>query len=281
MKIFIGIDFSECSINAAQCIVAMMKNKKCEIWLAHCYSEFIDLKEFKEEYKLKKEEIEPKYFEKLRNIKNELSLLLSGDEKKNISFYTELLHGYAEDMLSKRINELNPDLAVMGSPLAKNSITELMGSIISDLLQKVTVPVLAIPPNKSIQLCSLNNIMFLTDYKSTDFSSLHRLLEMMTYESVSVHCIHFCNSHIDKYDEMRRANQQIYCDETYQNHRFYCKIILSDDMIKSINEVINKNNIQLIALTKVKRNLISKLLHPDISKKLLFNAQIPIIIFNE
>ena len=286
IKILAGIDFSDCSRRAAVYLVEMIKNQEFELVLNHSYSDFIDVKEFdadfkSEELQHKKEVIENTYLNRLSEFRETLEEQLLKNNNTNYQINIDLKHGYPEDQLVKIANVYHPDLIVMGSSVKSNSINELMGTVTSDLIRKTFAPVLSVPLLADTEFVEIRNILYLTDYHSSDFDSLHRLLKIMANQMVNVYCIHFCHSKPDKFDEMRIQDLQKYCDETYRNHKFFCELIIGEELVDSINQFITQKSINVIAVTRIRRNRITKFLHPDISKRLLFHTHIPIIVFNE
>jgi len=58
-----------------------------------------------------------------------------------------------------------------------------------------------------------------------------------------------------------------------------CGLLESDNMQEGIEKFIISRNIDVLALTTRKRNLLQQLFSPSITKKFLFQSNIPLLIF--
>jgi nucleotide-binding universal stress UspA family protein len=53
-----------------------------------------------------------------------------------------------------------------------------------------------------------------------------------------------------------------------------------EPFIPALEKYVAENNIDLIAMTKRKRNMIAKLFSPEITRKILFHTDIPLLVFH-
>jgi hypothetical protein len=159
---------------------------------------------------------------------------------------------------------------------------ELLGSITSDVITRSKAPVIAVPP-LAIPLSDEkpHNILYITNFKPSDFASLHQLIERIIPSGCTIHCAHYCHSRPDKWDEGRMVELQQYCTETYRNQSINCSSIIGSNFLESTDKFISTHQIDLIVMTREKRNAITQLLHPDITRKLLFHSHIPLLFYNE
>jgi nucleotide-binding universal stress UspA family protein len=67
--------------------------------------------------------------------------------------------------------------------------------------------------------------------------------------------------------------------EEYGEYEVECGLIESEDLLSGIQDFIHEKEIDVISLTSHKRNLLSKLIQPSITKKILFQSEIPMLVF--
>ena len=154
-----------------------------------------------------------------------------------------------------------------------------MGSVTSDIVRKAHVPVLTIPAESNIDLNRISNILFVTDFSEADYKSLHKLILLTAPFKTVIHCVKVNTTSPDKWDERKMNEFRIYSSNTYRNHTIKTKILYSENFIEAVDKLIIENRIDIIAMTRKKRNIISSLFHPGITRKVLFHTNIPLLVF--
>ena len=285
IRILVPVDFSDYAFNALDYAVKLGGEIPSEITLAHCFPEVFDEKDIdvpegtvdmgriiQQKRESEREAIE-KIIEKTKAGFND-------NQRKNILLKLYFEVGYAEDILLELSNELLPDVIVMGTKSKGETIKELLGSVTSDVVRKAHVPVLTIPAESSIDLNRISNILFITDFSGTDYKSLHKLMLLITPFKTLIHCIKVNTSTPDKWDKDKMNKFSEYCATTYRNHKIKAGILYSENFIDTLDKFILDNSIDIIAMTRKKRNVISSLFHPGITRKILFHTNIPLLVFH-
>ena len=192
-----------------------------------------------------------------------------------------MLYEVITDILVEISNQELPNVIVMGTKSKGETIKELLGSVTSDVINHAVVPVLAVPAESSINLKEINRILFVTDFGETDYRSIHKLMTLIEPFETKVYVTQFASGAPDKWDKDKLVQMRIYCEETYRNYHLEFDYISGDDFLNSLDEFISTKGINLIAMTKHKRNMISKFFHPSITRKVLFHTDIPLLVFHE
>ncbi len=68
--------------------------------------------------------------------------------------------------------------------------------------------------------------------------------------------------------------------DQYKDYDVECSLIEENDFMKGAQEFIREKNIDIISMVTHKRNLISKLLNPSYTRKVLFHTNIPFLVFH-
>ncbi|WP_430811380.1 MULTISPECIES: universal stress protein [unclassified Carboxylicivirga] len=271
VRLYVPVNFTEYSLNAVQYALNLGQKIPSVLSLIYCRPPINDNSE------PLKENIE----ERLIQFSKELEEGFNAQQKENITLITRVEAGYPEDTLVNISHKEDPDAIVMGTRSKGDTIKELLGSVTSDVVKNARVPVLAVPAQSTIDSNSISNVLFLSDFDSCDYRSLHKLIRLISPFKTQVFAAHFKTSPPDKWDKKRLEEMRLYCQQTYRNYTINFGFITDEDFIGGLDSFINENRIDLIAMTRHKRNMISKLLHPSITRKILFHTDIPLLVFHE
>lgn len=269
VRINVPVNFSEYSINAINYALALAQKLDVDITLLYCK---FDVEEDSED-NFSDEEILQHFNALLERFKPRTS--------EHIRLHTRILHGYPEDVLVRLSEEEEPDAIVMGTKSKGETFKELLGSVTSDVIKNSKVPVLAVPADSMIDVEHINHILFVTDFGEQDYRSLHKLNKLITPFATKVHAVHFTVREPDRWDKKRLEEMRLYSVETYRKYHIDFEFITGEEFIESLDAYIKSNKIDMIAMTRHKRNMISKIFHPSITRKILFHTDVPLLVFHE
>ena len=277
IRFLIPINFEPYTLNAINYSSLLAEKFQGEITLLHVFTPYFDENEEEDENHKKISSIEETYTE-LENIKNQT---IKDFNNPNIAIKTKVIEGYPEDVIPAFCNDYSPDLIVMGTKSKGETIKELLGSVTLDIIRNVNYPVLAVPTDYDLNLNKLNNILFLTDFCKGEYTSLHKLVRLTMSFNTIIHSVQYNSEGKEKADVDLLNEYLEYCASTYRNQKMEAEYIYGDDVLEAANEYIKNTDIDLLAITRKKRNIISKLLHPSITKTMLFNIDIPMLFFHQ
>lgn len=285
LRILIAVNFTTSSDKAMAFAVQLLHTLDCHIRLIYCYSDFIELEEYAQ-IKLNAEtsakDVKEVFVNRLMNQEAEVKRLWEATGTTALLTLSSMsVKGEVESMVSYEADTWHPSLVVVGSSVEKNTFTELMESTASDVIDKTQSPVLVVPRNTEIVAEKMNHILFLTNFKSEEYISLHRLIELLPGHGATLHCVRYLHDHPDQWDHMRLEALREYINQTYPNHGIVCETLTGDHHLEALNHYVKEKNMGILALTRRKRKAIFKFLHPDISHKLLHHAHMPVLVFNE
>jgi len=70
-----------------------------------------------------------------------------------------------------------------------------------------------------------------------------------------------------------------YMQKEFGEIRISCDLIVSDDIFKGLEMYIRNNDIGLISMTTHKRNMITKLLNPSLTQRMMFHTRLPLLVY--
>ncbi len=278
IRFLIPINFEPYTVNAINYCIMLAHKLEGEITLFHAYTPFLneDTEEVKQDTQLISSP--EKALERLNQIKEET---LNNAKFKEVVIKTKVEQGYPEDVIPAFCNHYTPDLVVMGTKSKGETIKELLGSVTLDVIQNVNDPVLVVPKDYDLNLNRLHNVLFLTDFDKCEYSSLHKLVRLIMSFNIVIHNVQYCPGGKEKANMNKLAEYTEYCSTTYRNQEMKANYIFGSDIVDAANKYIEQTNIDLLAITSKKRNIISKILHPSLTKRILFNIDIPMLFFHQ
>ncbi len=276
IKFLVPVNFAPYTINAINYCRALASKVKGEITLLYCYANVVGEDSEADENRISCREEAMAELEKLK--KHILEIIPQNDA---IAITNTVIDGYPEDVIAKYSRDYRPDLIVMGTKSKGETIKELLGSVTFDVIKKVTSPVMAVPNDYILNIDKITNIMFVNDFENFEYTSLHKLIKLVGAFDTKVYNVHYDPHGKEKIDPNQLEEYIDYCKSTYRNQDMICDYIYGEDLIVATQVYIDKNNIDLMAITRRKRNIISQFLHPSRTKRILFNAEIPTLFFHQ
>lgn len=286
-KILVPIDFSEHTHRTCQYALEIAKKFNAEIRLFHSYfdqiivsdSSFptgVDTDTMLNEQLLK--DIESRAKEDILNLQSDLLDQLKNENIHSVKVVYTLKGGDPESEILDECEEYNPDIIIMGSS-GKGKKSILMGSVSKKIMNNAHFPVLAIPEEYGYKV--IQNIMYMTDFDGPDENFINRLFTLFKDFDIQVSCVHL-NINDDK--KSRNEEKMSLLREQFKSQAgeavFSCHLIDSTDINEDIEDFVKENNIDMIAFLSHKRNIFQRVFTSKITKKDLFQANIPLLAFH-
>lgn len=286
-KILVPIDFSENTDRTCQYAIELAKKYSSEIRLFHSYfdqiivsdSSFptgVDTDTMLNEQLLR--DIEQRAKEDIVELQSKLIGQLRKENIHSVKIVYTLKGGDPESEIIDECEEYKPDLIVMGSSgRGKKSI--LTGSVSKKIMNNAGLPVLAIPQDYSFK--GIKNVLYMTDFGGPDTRLIEKLLKLLKDFDIKVHCLHM-NIHDDRRADNEKKMNAIkdHFTEQVGEGQLSCNLIDSKDISEDIENYVKENSIDLIAFLSHKRNIFKRLFTSKITKKDLFQANIPLLAFH-
>ncbi|HEY3371538.1 MAG TPA: universal stress protein [Prolixibacteraceae bacterium] len=189
--------------------------------------------------------------------------------------------GEPEDDILSYINIHPPKLVVMGIRGGDAQSDDLLGTTTASVFFNAKVPVLAIPeqtPDNWLQ--HFRKVAYATIFESNDFIAIDRLIKLMAPFDTKVICLHVDQGNNPYLDEaMLEGMKEALC-EKYPQANFECHLLHHKDLPEAIDQFIIENQVDVLALTTHKRNLLTRLFNPSIARKMLLHTHTPLLIFH-
>jgi len=274
-KILVPTDFSPNAARAIDYAVQIAKLNQATIYIIHACDNLDTLNmenvQLRREYNKK---ITDKAFDNLEMIRRSI------EETEQVLVNIQLYSGPVNDTILLAAQEHNADLVIMGT-LGISGIKEaIFGSKTAAVISNTTVPVLAIPleydwspPSKF--LLAINHFDEVSDilYPVFDLAKTFKAevrLTVFTDEDNIVSSNYLTDAREIKFaeDKLRKKYSDLVINAEHLTGRHF---------EESINEFIESNQIDLLAMMTHKRSFIGSIFNRSITRKMSYHSKVPIL----
>lgn len=160
------------------------------------------------------------------------------------------------------------ELIVMGTKGSHNAIEKLMGSVTTQVMMHAPCPVLAVP--ECAEYKPIRKAAYATDYHYNDAEVVLRLLNLCNTLGTIVHYVHIEQKEENMEDKPKRIAG-------------FAKVehIKNKSVTDGINQYLEDNEIDLLAMFMPRRRLWEKLFHSSFTKRMALHTHVPLLVFRD
>ncbi len=287
-RILLPVDFSDYSHKAAVFALDWANELKAELTVFHTYfNPIISTMPFSDTfaYEVNTEEMLVELEEKAREGMEEIKDFLNNENKKYsqpVDIKMELVKGIAEDEIIKYSRTYHPLVIIMGTRGADRKAADLIGSVTAEVMEGAKMPVMAIPESFEYNgLGNMKKMLYATDFQESDFKTLQKIERLLKPLGMSIICAHVSSKEHSQWDEVRMTGLKEHIRKNYNEEMVQCDLIEHEDLFVGIEGYVHFHNIDMLSFTRRKRNLISRIINPNLAKKMLFHSTTPLLVFND
>ena len=287
-RILLPIDFSDYTRKAAIFALDWAHELNAELTAFHTYfNPIISTMPFSDTfaYEVNTEEMIIELEEKAREGMEEMKAFLNKENEKftqPVEIKVELVKGIAEDEIIKYSRIYRPLVIIMGTRGADRKAADLIGSVTAEVMESAKMPVMAIPENFDYNgIGDIKKLLYATDFQEADFKTLQKLENLLSPLSMNITCAHVSSKEHSQWDEVRMAGLKEHIKKNYNEEMVQCDLIEHEDLFVGIEGYVRDNHINMLSFTRRKRNLISRIINPNLAKKMLFHSTTPLLVFND
>ena len=207
--------------------------------------------------------------------KQKLSELSNSAILEGVNLKTELKAGNAYYNISSIVNELEPDLIVMGTSGSTGAEELLIGSNAEKVVRNAKCPVLTL--KEKISLEKINNVVFASALKHDDLGIIKSLKQILELSNAKIHLLKVntpnnfesTSSMHTKMDEYMHKNG-LDADKHIYN---------ASNEEEGILEFSKENNVDLIAMGTHGRKGLMHLLSGSIAEDVVNHSKRPVLTF--
>ncbi len=286
-RILVPVDFSEYSKNACLYALNIARKLKADIKILHVYyAPIVDLVPITDAYSIQVDmdinlrEMESNARKALLSFVNDIKKEAMDNEMDKVKIGYSLREGIIEDEIARMAKDYKPGIIVVGTKGKGEKQSDIIGSVVYRVLDRTRVPVLAIPEQSAYDHTKqVKNIAYATDFDDSDFVAIRRLLSIVSEFKVKIHCIHLSKNTPKTWDELKMDNVKDYFRKVHKGIEVHCHMLEGEDDIEALESFVEKHQIDIFSMVNRKRGLLARLFNPDITRKLIYQGTIPLLIF--
>ncbi|WP_165041751.1 universal stress protein [Dysgonomonas sp. ZJ709] len=286
-RILVPVDFSDYSLKACQIAFNMARDINAKVKILHVYfnpyypTALPMAEAFAYQGKEEKEfqSIIDKVKENIQKLCNTIDNKIAAGEFPSINYSYVLREGLPEEEIVTFSKEYKPSLIVMGTRGKDQKDADLIGSVTAEVIEMSRIPMMAIPQNtKFVDMKDVKRMAFLTNFSQRDLISFDTMAKLLSPYNIEIQLTHIALKKSDKWDEIKLAGIRAYFSKQYPNLKLDYTLIDTSDMLKTLDEHIKSDQIEILALTTSKRNIFARMFSPSISRKMLFHSDTPLLV---
>lgn len=284
-RILVPVDFSEYSKNACEYAIGLARKLDSEIMLMHAYYfPLINSIDYGDgfSYMVNLNDTITEIAEKARSglvsLYEELKAEIESKGYTNVKLNFVLANGNPIGEILDMYHKYRPNLIVMGTQGKTPSDKEQFGTVAVHTINETKVPVLTIPEVAKFMGIGRVNILYATNFDESDYVAIKKLMTLIYLFDVKIHFVHI--GVLDEQSNRKIENLKEFFGNLYPGYDFVCSIIDSQNVPETLQSFISDRSIDIIAMTTHKRNFITRLIYPSMTKKMLFQTNIPMLVFH-
>ncbi len=286
-RILVPVDFSDYSLKACEIAINYAHKADADVMIMHAYYSVyypsaIPLGDTLA-YQANEESIR-RTLERVQTDMTHLCSELDAQMEKGVlptvKYDYTLREGLPEEEIIAFGKEYRPDMIVMGTRGKDQKDIDLIGSVTGEVIEVNKVPVLAIPENVPFNdLNAVKNIAFATSFSQRDLIAFDRFMEVIKGYDMQIHLFNISTSR-DEWNEIRLTGVREYFQKQYPEAIISYTVLDDGDLLLAIEKFVRDKQIDLIALTTYRRNILARILNPSIAKKMLFHTDTPLLVMH-
>lgn len=182
------------------------------------------------------------------------------------------------EVIRKVQNEHKIDYIVMGTRGTKGLRKLFAGTHTSHILHSASCPVISVP--LGTRFAGLKNISFATSYHRSDIAELTILREFAGPFKTTIRIFHLSGANEDPTGQIMNAFEKNVRRQISYDHLEF-QIVNKKSGFKTMQDYIEVEKPDLLAISTRKRQYLERLLAPGLSDTLSFECKVPLLIFHQ
>lgn len=286
-QILVPVDFSKVSEKAARLAFSISQHLNAELVIMHSYMSPVsfsipygDIYPFDSTLLLQSKDAEKKANKSFQEFISLVAQRVGKElwEAQKPEYIVK--PGYASDDILAYAKEHKPQLLVLGRGGDK-SWSGAVGSVTADIMYNAPIPVLVVPEEMHERpLSEYKEILYATNFDAKDFIAIDKLMGIVKPFKLKLTCAHVGEPDQYGWDLARLEGMKDILNNKYTSKEFECKLIMGKDVLQTLEQHLEQEEVDVLALTTHKRNMISRLFNPSLARKMVFHTHTPLLVFH-
>lgn len=287
-RILVPVDFSDYSIKACKIAFNMARDINAKVKILHVYfnpyypTALPMAEAFAYQGKEEKEfhNVIVKVRENIQKLCNTIDQEIAAGNFPPVNYSYVLKEGLPEEEIVAFTEHYSPVLIIMGTRGKDQKDADLIGSVTAEVIEMSKIPLMAIPQDTPFtDIRQVKKVAFMTNFSQRDLISFDEMVKLFEpfSKDIQIKLTHITQKKTSVKDEIMLEGIKAYFSKQYPSFNLDYEVIESNDMLKSLDEFIAREKIDILALTTSKRNIFARMFRPSISRKMLFHSDTPLL----
>lgn len=287
-SILVPVDFSPYSLHACDLAFHLAKSLRTGITLLHSFVDpslsaslqLSDALNYDSATSEIRDALEKEAGANMRSLSESLKNRIKQGILPPVKFSTRISEGVPEEVIVSYARHTDPMLIVMGTRGADTKERELVGSVTAEVLDTCRYPVFTVPADTHLgYIEDIRHIVFFCTLDQEDILALDRLARVLpgSCARITLANIPSKKQSGDSATAPFKALEK-YCCEHYPDFSFSIRIFHHKEAESRFKEFLSGAGIDLIVVPNKKKNIFSRIFNPGLAHRLLFRADIPMMV---
>ena len=123
------------------------------------------------------------------------------------------------------------------------------------------------------------NIAFATSFNQRDLVAFDEFMEIIKGFDLNIHLFNISTSN-DEWNEIRLTGVREYFKKQYPHAHISHTVLADGDLLLAIEKFVRDKQIDVIALSTYRRNILARMFNPSIARKMLFHTDTPLLVID-
>lgn len=284
-RILVPTDFTEHAYVAAQVAAGIAAAHKLSITFINSYigphlSDNIQLTNALT-YEFREPAIEQEIISGARRSMQQWTDRFKADIKHGIippvRFATQISEGVPEEIILDYAKQTAPFMLVMGTRSAARKEKELIGSVSAEVLDSCRYPVLTIPEGDR-SFTSPKNILFFSNLDQEDMLALDALYRIFPQAKAHVVIVSITSRRRFGSSEISANALTEYCRKQFDQFTFTSMPVNIKTAAEEVGKLQTSQQFDLVVVANRRKSAFSRMLNPGLAHRLLFQADLPLLM---
>lgn len=199
-----------------------------------------------------------------------------------VKFNRLIVEGVPEDAIIDFAKDRPPYLVVMGTRNSADKEKDMIGSVTAEVLDACRFSVMAVPGGETGTIFNDQpaNILFFSNLDQEDILAIDTLSRYFPQAKAKVTIINIPSRHRfnDRNAQVTAFALSDYCARKFTHFTFESVPVKPSDAIAEIERMQQLRKFDLLVVPNRRRNVLTRMFNPGIAHRLLFHADLPMLV---
>ena len=187
--------------------------------------------------------------------------------------------GIAESRIPQLADEGEFDLIIMGTGTKESRFDKFLGSVAAGVVKGAHCPVMVIPEEANYERFMM--VGYATNLSEGDPYEIWRAAKLLAPFNPTIRCVHFETQKEKANAHPTMSELKSFFEDNTPALRMTFHEEKTDDVATSLKEFVDIYDIDVLVMYKPQKSLFQRLFKKSITKKMVFDLKIPMLIFKD